>query len=252
MQLSVAIITYNEEKNIGRCLASLAGIADEIVVVDSNSADNTGAIAERYGAKVIQKAFAGYAAQKNYAAACTSFDWVLSLDADEELTEELRQSLLAIKQKQEFDAYYLKRVTNFCGKWIRHGGWYPDRQCRLWNKTRGQWQGVIHETWRLSANGSYGLLHGDLYHYSFDTIADYMHMVNKYSELSATEAVAKGKKCSLLKLMVAPGFKFLVDYCFRLGFLDGYQGFIACKLSAMGAFIKYAKIRERYRQQGAL
>jgi glycosyltransferase involved in cell wall biosynthesis len=248
MQLSVVVITYNEAANIGRCLRSVAGIADEIVVVDSASTDETCAIAGSYGALIFQRPFDGYSGQKNFANSCATHDWVLSLDADEELSEPLRQAILSVKAKPAHDAYFLKRLTSFCGHFIRHGGWYPDKQCRLWNKTKGAWNGTIHETWRLQdSTAAYGTLPGDLLHYSFNNISDYLKMLDKYSTLSAQAAKEKGKRCSLLKLLFGPPLKFLQDYLLRGGFRDGYYGYLACKLAAYGAFVKYSKIREQYR-----
>lgn len=248
--LSAVIITYNEEKNIGRCLQSLVGIADEIIVVDSNSTDNTCEIAQQYGAKIVQHSFEGFAAQKNFAASVASNNWILSLDADEALGEELKSGILSIKNKSEFDAYFIKRQTNFCGKFIKHGSWYPDKQCRLWDKTKGQWTGKIHEKWRLdSVSGKYGTLSGDLFHYSFNTISEYLQMADRYTTLSAEEAFEKGKNVSSLKLIFGPEIKFIQDYFLRFGFLDGYQGFVAYRLAAQMAFIKYSKIRERFRRK---
>lgn len=247
MLLSAVIISYNEEHNIGRCLQSLQGIADEIVLVDSASTDSTCAIAQEYGARIIQHPFEGFAAQKNFAAQCAQHDWVLSLDADEVLSEALKLAILAVKQEARFDAYMLKRKTNFCGSFIRHGSWYPDKQCRLWNKTKGSWQGLIHEKWRLhDTNAAYGLLDGDLLHYSFNSIADYIKMTDRYTSLSAEEAFAKGKNVGLLKLIFGPFIKFFQDYILRLGFLDGYAGFVAYRLAAQMAFIKYSKIRAKF------
>jgi glycosyltransferase involved in cell wall biosynthesis len=248
--LSAVIISYNEEQNIGRCLQALAGIADEIIVVDSNSTDKTCLIAEQYGAKIIQHPFEGFAAQKNFAAQCASHDWVLSLDADEELSEELKSAILQVKNKALFDAYFLKRATNFCGTFIRHGSWYPDKQCRLWDKTKGDWQGMIHEKWRLfDPSKKYGTLSGDLLHYSFNSISDYMKMTERYTSLSAIEALANGKNVSLLKLMIGPKIKFIQDYILRLGFLDGYAGYVAYRLAANMAFVKYSKIREAFKNK---
>jgi len=245
--LSAVIISYNEEQNIGRCLQSLAGVADEIVVVDSASTDRTCIIAEQYGARVLQHPFEGFAEQKNYAAQAASHDWVLSLDADEVLGEELRTAIQKIRSKPMFDAYFLKRQTNFCGTFIKHGSWYPDKQCRLWDKTKGDWQGTIHEKWRLyDKSKKYGTLSGDILHYSFNSISDYMNMTERYTTLSAEEAFAKGKKVSLLKLMLGPKIKFFQDYILRLGFLDGYAGYVAYRLAANMAFVKYSKIRAKF------
>lgn len=248
--LSAVIITYNEEINIGRCLQSLAGIADEIIVVDSSSTDKTCLIAEQYGAKIIQHPFAGFAAQKNYAAQCATYNWVLSLDADEVLSEELKSAILQVKNKAAFEAYFLKRATNFCGTFIRHGSWYPDKQCRLWDKTKGDWQGIIHEKWRLfDSSKKYGVLSGDILHYSFNNISDYLKMTERYTSLSAEEAFAKGKRVSLLKLLLGPKIKFIQDYILRLGFLDGYAGYVAYRLAANMAFVKYSKIREAFKNK---
>lgn len=250
MLLSAVIITYNEEQNIGRCLQSLVGIADEIIIVDSASTDNTCSIAEKYGAKIIQHPFAGFAAQKNFAAQSATHNWVLSLDADEVLSEELKSAILQVKNKAAYEAYFLKRSTNFCGTFIRHGSWYPDKQCRLWDKTKGDWQGTIHEKWRLfEPHKKYGTLSGDLLHYSFNSISDYLNMTERYTTLSAQEALQKGKNVSLLKLILGPKFKFIQDYIIRLGFLDGYAGYIAYRLAANMAFVKYSKIRAAFKNK---
>jgi glycosyltransferase involved in cell wall biosynthesis len=250
--LSAVIISFNEEQNIGRCLQSLVGIADEIIVVDSASTDQTCTIAAQYGARVIQHPFEGFAAQKNFATQCAQHQWVLSLDADEVLSEVLKSAILQVKQQADYDAYFLKRQTNFCGTFIKHGGWYPDKQCRLWNKNKGDWQGIIHEKWRLFDNSKpYGILSGDLLHYSFNCISDYIRMTERYTSLSAEEALAKGKKVSLLKLILGPGIKFFQDYIIKLGFLDGYAGFVAYRMAAYGAFVKYSKIRAAFKQKKA-
>lgn len=246
--LSAVIITRNEEQNIGRCLQSLEGVADEIIVVDSNSTDTTCSIAARYQARIMQRPFTGFADQKNFAAQQAQYDLVLSLDADEALSPELKTAIIAIKKRRDYDAYFLKRQTNFCGRFIRHGSWYPDKQCRLWDRTKGAWSGKIHEKWRLSdPNASYGLLDGDLMHYSFNSISDYILMTERYTSLSAEQAFEQGKNCSLLKLVFGPPFKFFQDYFLKAGFLDGYAGFVAYRLAAYGAFVKYSKIRARFR-----
>lgn len=248
--ISAVIICFNEEQNIGRCLQSLVGVVDEIIVVDDASTDQTCAIAATYGAKIIQHPFEGFAAQKNFATQCAQHQWVLSLDADEVLSDALKSSILQVKQHADFDAYFVKRQTNFCGTFIKHGGWYPDKQCRLWDKSKGDWQGVIHEKWRLfDSNKKYGILHGDLMHYSFNSIADYLRMTDRYTSLSAEEALAKGKNVSLVKLILGPSIKFIQDYIFKLGFLDGYAGFVAYKMAAYGAFVKYSKIRAAFKQK---
>lgn len=250
MILSAVIITYNEEQNIGRCLQSLVGIADEIIVVDSYSTDATCSIAGQYNVRIVQHTFEDFAAQKNFAAQCASHDWVLSLDADEVLSEALKTEIMLRKNKTDADAYFIKRKTNFCGHFIRYGSWYPDKQCRLWNKTKGAWDGKIHEKWRLyDSSGAYGQLDADLLHYSFNSISDYIKMTDRYTTLSAEEAFEQGKKCSLVKIIIGPQIKFFQDYILRLGFLDGYAGFIAYRLAAYGAFVKYSKIRARFQSE---
>jgi len=245
MQLSVVVITFNEERNIGRCLASVAGIADEIIVVDSASTDNTKTIAENYGAKVIQRAFTGYSDQKNFATAQASHDWILSLDADEEVTETLKLSLQQVKTAPACKVYEMPRLTNYCGKWIRHCGWYPDHQTRLYDRTAGAWVAKqVHEFWQPADTGTKkGVLKGDLLHYSFSSVSEHLKKIEKYSELAARDAVAKGKKVSLLKVWLSPKWHFFTEYFIKLGFLDGYTGYVICKLSAYQAFVKYSKIR---------
>lgn len=245
MQLSVVIITYNEEKNLGRCLESVRRIADEIIVVDSNSTDKTVEIAEQYGAKVFQHPFEGYVKQKIIATNHATHNWVFTLDADEVVTPELEQSILATKTGNNLDAYKIARITNYCGKWIKHSGWYPDYITRLFDRTKGQWHGGnIHEHWELDNKVEIGLLGGHLLHYSYPTISSHIGKIEKFTELSARDAVARGKDCSLLKVLLVPGWNFFVTYILKLGILDGYYGFIICKLDSYVSFIKYAKIRQ--------
>ncbi len=244
IRLSVAIITFNEEKNIGRCLASLKDVADEIIVVDSNSTDKTAEIARSYGARVILNPFEGYGQQKNLATDSASNDWVLSLDADEELAPEITKSILQVKEHQQYNVYEMARFTNYCGQWIKHSGWYPDKQTRLYNRTKGRWiEKKVHEYWDLYEEGKKGLLKGDLLHYSYTSLEDHLSKIDRYSELSALDAVARGKKASLLTIIFSPFWHFFNEYFIKLGFLDGFHGYTICKLSAYATFSKYTKIR---------
>jgi glycosyltransferase involved in cell wall biosynthesis len=244
MNLSVVIITYNEERNLGRCLSSVSSIADEIIVVDSNSTDKTIQIAKEYGAIVIQQPFLGYGGQKNFANLQAKNDWILSLDADEALTPELKKGILAIKQNPNFSAYKFSRLSNYCGKWIKHSGWYPDVKTRLYNRTKGAWESErIHEYWQLHNAGDIGLIKGDLLHYTYYTISEHLRQIDKYTELAAIDAAEKGKDCSLLKIWLVPKWTFFTNYIVNLGFLDGYAGYLICKNSAYYTFIKYSKIR---------
>jgi glycosyltransferase involved in cell wall biosynthesis len=250
-KLSIVVITFNEEKNLSRCLQSVKNVADEIVVLDSYSTDATITIAESFGAKIFSQSFLGYVPQKNAAIGKAGFDWVLSLDADEALSPKLEQSILAVKNNPLLNAYRLSRFTNYCGKWIKHCGWYPDKKVRFFNKTKGEWKGEDpHDYWALhDPNERVGNLEGDLLHYSYYTLSDHIKQIEKFTEISARLAVAKGKDCSVLKIWLGPKWKFFSDYIIRLGFLDGYPGYLVCKYSAWASFAKYSKIRQYTREK---
>ncbi len=245
IKISAVIITLNEERNLARCLDSIKNIADEIIIVDSHSTDNTTAIANKYNAKVFQHTFQGYAGQKNFATQQAANNWILSLDADEALTPELEKSLIEIKKGPQYNVYQMPRLTNYCGQWIKHCGWYPDRQTRLYDRTKGQWaEKKVHEYWKLNnEKEKKGLLKGDLLHYSFTSINEHLKKIEKYSELAAREAVERGKDASWLQIRVSPKWHFFSEYFIKLGFLDGFYGYVICKLSAYAAFIKYTKIK---------
>ena len=244
MHISVVIITYNEERNIERCISSVLNIADEIIVVDSYSEDNTIAIAQGLGAKVTQHPFEDYSTQKKFAIGQAKNDWILQLDADESLSPELEQSILAIKETDTHSAYTVNVLTNYCGKWIRYGGWYPNRKKRLLDRSKGAYDdGKVHEKWVFNqANATTAHLKGDLLHYSYHTIADHISKINRYSEISARVDVDNGKRCNIFKVYFAPKWFFVVQYIFALGFLDGYYGYILCRNSAFYVFLKYTKI----------
>lgn len=253
LSISVVVITYNEEKNLARCLASVAGIADEVIVVDSFSTDSTQYIAASFGARFVTRAFDGYAKQKYFATGLAKNDWILSLDADEELTAELKHSIQAINDDTTTVLFRVPRLTNYCGKWIKHCGWYPDLQGRLYNRTSGAWEEkMVHEFWKPS-KGNFGVsvLRGDLLHYSFSSIGEHMRKIEKYTELAAVDAQRRGRTASVLKVIFSPVWHFISEYFFKLGFLDGYYGFVICRLSAYSAFAKYAKIRQ-YASSGNL
>jgi glycosyltransferase involved in cell wall biosynthesis len=244
IKLSAVIITFNEERNLSRCLDSIKNVADEIIIVDSNSTDNTVAIARHYNATVIQHPFTGYAGQKNFATAQATNDWILSLDADEALSPDLGESMNRVKQSPKYHVYQMPRLTNYCGKWIKHCGWYPDKQTRLYNRTKGQWaEKKVHEYWQLNEGTEKGLLKGDLLHYSFATINEHLEKIGKYSELAAREAIANGRTANWIQIRISPRWHFITEYFFKLGFLDGFYGYVICRLSAYATFIKYSKIR---------
>jgi glycosyltransferase involved in cell wall biosynthesis len=244
IQISAVIITLNEAKNIGRCIESVKDVVDEIIVVDSYSTDATVRIARNHGATVIQREFRGYGSQKNFANAQSSFDWILSLDADEALSEELKESILKLKNNPDNNMYEFPRLTNYCGKWIKHCGWYPDKKVRLFNKTKGSWVNEIHERWVPdNVSDKIGELNGDLLHYSYYTISEHISRIDKFTELTALEALKHGRNSNLFKIWIIPKWNFFHNYIIRLGFLDGYEGYLICKISAFANFVKYNKIR---------
>lgn len=246
MKLSVVVITLNEEKNIKRCLESTRNVGDEYIVLDSFSTDHTVKIAEEFGAKVIEQEFLGYVGQRNMGDDVAKYDWVLMLDADEVISPQLEQNILQIKENAQYNIYELNRITNYCGKWIKHCGWYPDRKIRLYNKTAGKWSGhLVHEFWHPHNNSEkIGHTKGDLLHYSFYTIDEHIQQINKFTELSARANAESGKNYSLLKLWLGPTFFFLSSFFLKLGFLDGYYGYLVCKFSAYAQLIKYSKTRQ--------
>jgi len=250
--LSAVIITFNEEKNIGRCLESLQDTASEIVVVDSFSTDRTEDICREYDVRFIQHTFGGYVPQKNYALSQATHRYVLSLDADEALSEELRKSIRHAREHWEYDGYYFNRLTNYCGKWIRHCGWYPDRKLRLWDTTKGRWAGYhIHERLEMDEGTTTGFLRGDLLHHSFHTIHQHMQTVNQFSEAGAQSLYEKGERSNTLKILVKSTAKFIRNYILKKGFLDGYYGYLICRTSAFSTFIKYAKLKEMWKNHSA-
>ena len=247
-ELSVVIITFNEERNIAQCLESVKGIADEIVIVDSFSTDKTKEIALSYGVQFIEHAFEGHIQQKNWAAAQSTFPHVLSLDADEVLSEELTQSIIEVKNCWDADGYSFNRLTNYCGSWIRHGSWYPDVKLRLWDRRKGKWGGMNpHDCYEMENGSKIRHLKGDLFHYSYYTISDHTKQVEKFTEITAKVLFDKGKKASLSKLVFGSTIKFFRDYFLKAGFLDGYAGYQIAKISAYATFLKYARLRDLHR-----
>ena len=250
--LSVVIITLNEERNIKRCLDSVAPVADEIIVVDSFSTDATEIICKAYPNLRFEKhAWEGYVKQKNYANSLAHSDLILSIDADEALSEELTRSIQDIKKKDiEGKAYAMNRLMNYCGKWIRHGGWYPDTKVRIFARGRAEWTGnKVHETLSLAEPTEIVHLNGDLLHYSFYTVEEHRRQNEKFAMLSAEEMVEAGKKATLAKAYSHGIWKFLRDFIFKGGFLDGRTGFVISKINARGVWLKYKKAVELSQNQ---
>ena len=242
--ISAVIITINEEKNISDCIDSVKEVADEIIVVDSWSSDNTPAICAQKGVRFFRTDWKGYAETKNYANSLAAFPLILSIDADEILTKDLKASILSVKQNPLSDCYKLNRRTNYCGHWMVHL-WYPDSKIRLFFKDKAHWGGSsVHEELKIESPNSVGFLKGDLYHYTFRTISEHLETTHKYSTLKAIDANSEGKHASLFKIIFGFMSKFFSEYLFKKGFLDGYYGFIACGISAFGTFVQYVKLRE--------
>lgn len=243
-QISAVIITFNEEKNIERCLASLHGIVEEIIVVDSFSTDNTADICAKFGVRFFSHAFEGHIQQKNWARQQASFPIVLSLDADEALTDQLRESIRNAKNKWEFDAYKMNRLTNYCGKWIKHTGWYPDTKVRLWDNSKGEWTGENpHDEFKLfNENSTVGSLKGDLLHYSYHIPEDHDKQIEYFTNIAAKAFVEKGKKPFFAQAYLSAFLKFFKCYIVKMGFLDGKEGWIISKKSSYAAYLKYKKI----------
>jgi len=249
MRLSVVIITFNEEKNIGRCIDSVKNVADEIIVVDSCSMDKTAEIAKSKGAEVILQPFLGYVEQKNMALEVANSDFVLSLDADEALDKILESSILEAKNDFNFKGYSMNRCTNYCGKFIRHGAWYPDKKLRLIDKKNAYWGGDNpHDKLILKDEGPIKHLKGDILHYSYNSIEEHVQQNNKFSTISAETYFKRGKKTNVFKMIVHPFWAFFLGYILRGGFLDGFYGFVVALHVAHLSFLKHAKLYHKQKQ----
>ena len=246
MKITTVIITLNEEQNIGRCLASVKDFSDEIVVIDSLSTDKTEEICAGFGLRFIKQEWLGYSGQKNFGNEMASNDWIFSIDADEEVSDELKKSILELKKQDvsEDKAFVVNRLTNYCGKWIRHCGWYPDSRIRLWNRKNGSWVGDIHEVIEFQEETEKITLKGDLHHYSYKNIEDHIRIANKYTTLIAQDRFKKGKRSSFVKRYLSPPFAFVRDFIFKGGFLDGKRGFAICRINAFSTYLKYIKLWE--------
>ena len=240
MRISATIVTLNEERNIARAIESLR-CADEIVVVDSGSTDRTREIAARLGARVVEEPWRGYAAQKNFAAECASFDWVLSIDADESLSEDLEGEISELKTRNpDCAGYSMPRLTQYLGRWILHGGWYPDRKVRLYDRTRGEWAGdYVHESVRVE--GRVGGLEGKLLHFTCDSLSAHLRTLDGYTTLAARELIERGVEVPIRRLAIDPAWTFIRTWVIRRGFLDGAHGLAIAWMAALYTFLKYAK-----------
>ena len=246
MKISVKINVYNEAHNIAAACESVAW-ADEVVICDSDSTDNTIEIARRYTDKIFNRAFRGYRDKHEYSDAQTTGDWIFWLDADERVTPELRAAIEALRQRDPAtlsDGFRLARRTRFLGRWIEHSGWYPDYQMRLYRKAASYWDGVApHETARV--RGSIETLAGELLHYTSDSLSDHLRRMDSYTTLAAEYLQQQGKPARAFELFVLPLAAFIRTYLLKQGFRDGVRGLIIAMFTAYSVFLKYAKVWER-------
>ncbi len=250
-KLSATIITFNEEKKIDRCLQSLQGVADEIIVVDSLSTDKTREICRSYQVVLIEQPFLGYIEQKNFALSKASHSHALSLDADEALSNELIKSILAEK-KNGFpsDGYTMNRFNFYCGKWIKHGTYYPDRKLRLLDIKKGKWGGQNpHDKVIMNDNTVVKHLKGDLLHYTYQSYEEHSRQMERFSTIAAKAMYDKKKPLRRFKLWVNPAWAFIKGYIIKLGFLDGKEGFMIARFTAIQSYLKYRKLSSLYNQK---
>lgn len=245
VQITGLVITFNEEEKIETCIKSLQKVCDEVVVVDSFSTDRTKEICKSLGVHFIENEFKGHIEQKNFAITQANHPYILSLDADEALSDELVSSILEVKSDWQADAYSMNRLTRYINKWIRHGTWYPDLKLRLWDASKGKWQGRNpHDKFVLIEKGKVIHLKGDILHYSIDSITDHLNTINKFTDISANAMYESGHSLALIKMLANPFVGFIKSYFIKLGFLDGKYGFIVSWYSGYATFLKYYKLQK--------
>jgi glycosyltransferase involved in cell wall biosynthesis len=242
MKISAAIIAYNEERNIARAIESLR-CCDEIVVLDSGSSDRTCELAEKHGARVVEGPWRGFAGQKNFASDSAAHDWILSIDADEALSEALEAEIWQIKKNgPRYDAYTMPRLAQYLGRWIYHSGWYPDRKVRLFDRRRARWQGeFVHES--VKVDGTIGHLEANLLHFTCSSLSEHLRTMDRYTTLAAEQIIAEKRPVTWSRLLFDPPWTFAQTYFLKGGFLDGMEGLAIANMAAMYNFLKYAKVR---------
>lgn len=242
MKISATIITCNEERNLPRAIESLR-CCDEILIVDSGSTDRTVEIAQKFGARVLEANWRGYAGQKNYASDQATYDWILSIDADEALSEDLEAEIWQLKKNgPDCDAFTVPRLAQYLGRWILYSGWYPDRKIRLFDRTKARWVGdYVHES--VISTGRVGQLQGNLLHYTCGSLSEHLKTMDRYTTLAAEEIAARKKPVRLSHLLFDPPWTFFKTYILQRGFLDGIEGLAIAYMAALYTFLKYAKAR---------
>ncbi len=250
VRISAVIITKNEERNIQRCLESLVDVVDEVIIVDSYSTDRTEEICMAFNARFIRHKFTGHIEQKNWAILQAGSPYILSLDADEALSDELRASILKVKENWTHDGYYFNRLTNYCGKWIRHTSWYPSRKLRLWDSRKGSWGGYNpHDRYYLNKGNTRLFLKGDILHYSYYSVSEHLVQMNSFSTILARSYYERGRRVYISSIILHPLWRFIKDFLLTTGFLDGYYGFVVSVNSAHEVFLKYVKLRNIYKDE---
>ncbi len=244
MKISSVIVCFNEEDNIERCLNSLLW-TDEIVIVDSYSTDNTVSICRKYTKKVYQRKWPGINKQKEYAVSLASNEWILILDADEVVSDELKREIIDRLRydNNKYSGYMVKRHTYYLGRWINHGGWYPDYKLRLFKKNEGYFVGEDPHD-KIMVNGPVDKLKGEIYHYTYKNISHHIKTINNFSDVVSKNMKNKGESFLITKMILKPPVKFLETYIYKFGFLDGIPGLIISILSSYYVFLKYAKLWE--------
>jgi len=242
MKISATIIAFNEERNIARVIESLR-CCDEIVVVDSGSTDRTVELANKLGAHVVETSWRGYAGQKNYATEQCENDWILSLDADEALSEALEGEIWQIKKNgPQYDAYTMPRMAQYLGRWILHSGWYPDRKVRLFDRKHAKWVGEkIHES--VQVQGRVGHLNSSILHFTCNSLSEHLKTMDRYTTLAAEQLVDDRTPIGWTQLALEPPWTFVRTYVLQRGFLDGMEGLAIANMAALYTFLKYAKAK---------
>ena len=249
-QITATIITLNEERNIGRCIDALLPVADEIVVLDAFSSDRTPTICKEKGVRFEQREWQGYSASKNYLNSLATHNYIFSVDADEAPDSKLQSALLTIKKDGLEGIYAVNRLTNYCGAWIKHSGWYPDIKTRIFPRDNSRWEGqYVHEELVVDGNPQPQLLPGHLHHFSYYNFEEHRARADKYSRLTAQKMAARGKKASALKPYLSALGRWISMYLIKKGMLDGRMGWHIARISALSNILKYKELRRLNHEQ---
>lgn len=248
-EISAIIITFNEERNIARCIESLLPVMDEIIIIDSFSTDKTKEICTAYPIKFVENKWLGYSQTKNFGNSLAKFNYIFSIDADEALSVGLQQEILTLKEGILDGVYKVNRLTNYCGKWIYHSGWFPDWKIRLFPKEFSKWNNaIVHEELEFAKNFSETKLQSVLEHYSYFSHEQHQQKADKYSLLTAKKYFDQKKKSMFFSPCLSGLSRFISMYFIKLGFLDGYSGFVIAKISAKSNFLKYKELNRLNRE----